>query len=1120
MTTILDAAERERALAVEQSFIIQAPAGSGKTSLLTQRFLALLACVERPEQILAITFTRKAAAEMQHRIMAMLEDAAAVGDGRRPEPTHAHERRAHDLATAALRHAMARRWDVLDNPAMLRVQTIDAFCASLVRQMPLLSQMGASVEPAERPELLYQQAARHTLDLLEAGDALALAVRTLLAHLAFKVEQLESLLVDLLGKRDQWIRLLAPLWQDARGDAPLSAPLRGFLQGSLVAAIQASLAAATKHADTLRVLRPFASYAAGHRHDDAGLAVLAAWDGQFTGSAADLPVWRALRVWLLTREGAPRKRLTQAEGFPTAKDGGQPALKEQFQSLLATLPADLIEALVSCAKLPDPVYTEEDFAALNALLVVLKQAALELMLVFSAAGAIDFAEIQGRALLALGDDGEPSDLALALDDQLRHLLVDEFQDTSHAQFHLLERLTAGWSPGDGHTITVVGDPMQSIYRFREADVGLFLKAQQSGIGHLALEPLVLRSNFRSTQAIVDWNNATFARAFPTTSDIATGAVTYAHSVGVKAADTDTAVSVWPYDGRPGERREADDILDILAHTQREGGGSVAILVRTRNDIVDIAHELRQHGLPYRAVEIERLSGRQSIQDMMALTRALLTQADRVHWLALLRAPWCGLTLVDLFALVGAPDAADRTVWEQMNRPAVVATLSADGQQRLAHVHAVFAGLLAENGRLSLRQQVEKAWWQLGGDRLLQGAAQMQDAMTFFALLSALEEQGGLDEARFDDEVQRLFATPEAAAGIVEILTIHKSKGLEFDTVLLPGLGRQPRADDPALLLWEEVTLRQRDDAGLLLAPIRHAETDANPIYRYVSELKQVKARHEAVRLLYVAATRAKRRLHLFAKAKRRADGEVSPLPGSGLELLWPALAAAFTNSAVSEEVEEPRHERTSAWQDLAVPPLRRLTAATLGALPSPPVPAVAPSRGSTTSLPDMASDHHRILGIVAHRLLEEFARQGLAAWSRARLQAQRAPLIHLLTQQGLTGDRHAAVDELIDLLGACLDEQKFRWIFDPAHTLQPEFEVLLLDEGVWRRRRLDLLFQDGEGVHWIIDWKSDHGHFDDAALLRAHGEQLQRYRSAVASLMSGRVRAGVYSLQQRRLVEM
>ncbi len=103
----------------------------------------------------------------------------------------------------------------------------------------------------------------------------------------------------------------------------------------------------------------------------------------------------------------------------------------------------------------------------------------------------------------------PEDLALALGQRIRHILVDEFQDTSYTQFELLEKLTAGWEPGDGRTLFLVGDPMQSIYRFRQADVSLFLKARLEGIGAIRLEPLTLSVNFRSRPEIVEWVNRTF-----------------------------------------------------------------------------------------------------------------------------------------------------------------------------------------------------------------------------------------------------------------------------------------------------------------------------------------------------------------------------------------------------------------------------------------------------------------------------------------------------------------------------------------------------------------------------------------------------------------------------------
>src|SRR4029079_5189052 len=123
-------------------------------------------------------------------------------------------------------------------------------------------------------------------------------------------------------------------------------------------------------------------------------------------------------------------------------------------------------------------------------------------------------------------EGEPTDLALALDYRIRHLLVDEFQDTSISQYELAARRPQGGEPGAGRTVFAVGDPMQSIYLFREAEVGLFLEARRSGIGSVELEALELSANFRSQAGIVEWVNETFSGVMPPREDAIAGAVAY------------------------------------------------------------------------------------------------------------------------------------------------------------------------------------------------------------------------------------------------------------------------------------------------------------------------------------------------------------------------------------------------------------------------------------------------------------------------------------------------------------------------------------------------------------------------------------------------------------------
>src|SRR5580658_1391664 len=162
---IADSAARLRALDVSQSFIVQAPAGSGKTELLIQRYLKLLETVETPDAVVAITFTRKAAGEMRWRVMEALR-AARNG----VEPEAEHERLTFEISRHVLAHERRQGWDLLQNPARLRIETIDALCAAITRRMPWLARFGAMPEIVEKAQGLYREAARNTLSHLEEGQ--------------------------------------------------------------------------------------------------------------------------------------------------------------------------------------------------------------------------------------------------------------------------------------------------------------------------------------------------------------------------------------------------------------------------------------------------------------------------------------------------------------------------------------------------------------------------------------------------------------------------------------------------------------------------------------------------------------------------------------------------------------------------------------------------------------------------------------------------------------------------------------------------------------------------------------------------------------------------------------
>ena len=198
MIRIDDFSQRQQALQPDKSFIVQAPAGSGKTELLIQRFLLLLAFVDYPEQILAMTFTRKAAGEMQSRIIDALEKAH--------EPTESeHEATTRALAIKALAQDEKQGWRLLENPGRLKIQTIDAFCASLTQQMPLISKLGGTSAVQENSFPFYQETAQRIVQKIEQESDTGEAVRTIMQHLDNSKSSFIQRIVQLLAKRDQWI---------------------------------------------------------------------------------------------------------------------------------------------------------------------------------------------------------------------------------------------------------------------------------------------------------------------------------------------------------------------------------------------------------------------------------------------------------------------------------------------------------------------------------------------------------------------------------------------------------------------------------------------------------------------------------------------------------------------------------------------------------------------------------------------------------------------------------------------------------------------------------------------------------------------------------------------------
>lgn len=1071
-----DADNRARALA-HRSFIVEAPAGAGKTELLTQRFLSLLSVVDAPEEIVAITFTNKAAAEMRQRILDSLQFAAL---GQPPEAEH--KKITFVLSQVVLEKSATSDWHLLESPARLRIFTIDSLCAYLARQMPLLSRFGAQPIIADDPIPYYVQAAEATIALIESAGEEVQAVKNVvlqaLHYFDCDTQQLKRLLTRMLAMRDQWLHHA----QQRVTPAQLAETLRDVMEEELAEILEAF------NYPLQSVLMPLAQFAAANVAPDHAIHSLLNWQAPLTTNVEDLPKWCAVADLLLTGKDQLRKTITVKDGFPADK-------KDEKQNFIAFLQSleninGVEAALARVRGLPSANIFADDAQArqwemIATLSKLLNLAAAQLWLIFSEAREVDFTEVAKRATQALsaeqvGEVALPTDLALRLDYQIRHLLVDEFQDTSPSQVELLEKLTQGWQAGDGRTLFAVGDPMQSIYRFRKANVGLFLNAAEYGIGEVSLEKLRLYRNNRSCPAVVDWINDGFKTIFPPHDAVAKGAIRYRPFTPTRAEDVDTGVQFHAV-VKPAEMSseiakeiEARKIIEIILQERAQHPSrKIAFLVRAKTHLHTVVSMLRRHHpeIKFQAVEIEALADRQIIQDLLSLTRALTHRADRVSWLAVLRAPWCGLTLHDLHALAGQDHYS--TIWQLMQNPSP--EISEDGLKRLQHVQHIFVEAFAFQARENMSRWLRGIWLMLSGAECLWEKSDIVDVQAFFDCVERLDRSGQFTLERLQVEIDQLFAAPDTEGEYLQMMTIHKSKGLEFDTVILPGLGATTAGnDEKSIVLWEEINLPNQS-TQLLAAPLpakKSAKNGEVSVYDYLTTLENTRAQHEDVRVLYVAATRAEKKLHFVGVANQNSKGEINPPKNSYLELLWPLCSAQFASTQV-EKTDEAADE---LLLEHFIPQLVRRKNVQL--------PAIfqeadwrsqkhhqAPTRTNETSHALEAD-----VGTLTHQYLEIIVKQGLKKWSTTRVKGLESAMQRWFIQRGYAKElANAAALQVQKLLQTTLTSEDGQWLLQQHDESSAELALSTNVGNEAKQFVVDRTFitnDNGKKIRWIVDYKT------------------------------------------------
>ncbi len=1158
-----DLAARERALDIHRSVLVQAPAGSGKTELLTRRFLRLLAVVDEPEEILAITFTRAATAEMRNRILSDLEVVA------RRHPVVPEETERLGPAQEAWAHAERRGWDLLRQPQRLLIETIDSLCLRIAYDRPLLAGLGGRLQPVDDATLLYHQAARRTLDRLGTSDP---ALDAGLAHLLDlrdnRLLDCENLLAEMLERRDQWLHAFpSPRtmtdddWDRLRStlEAPFHRERRRVIgDAHRILADQPGIS---------HQLLDLARYAASRGNDKVALL---AGVSEFSPSMP-LDHWRSLSAFLLNTSHEWLTRVNKRHGFPS-RTSEERSRKQDMERLLAWLQHrnDLLAALRALRKLPPDRYSEEQWTTLRQLFTVLRQATAELRVVFAEKNTVDFTEVSLAALEVL--DHAP-DRLLAIGGNLRHLLVDEFQDTSRIQHRLVSQLLSAWDPDpdEGRSVFLVGDPMQSIYMFRHAEVELFTHVRDHGIGEgpgcIRCDPVQLSVNFRSHAGLTDPLNEMFTRICAGDAPPGSASVAFAPAAARDPAPPEPALHIHPQilgapDRRPtqdevrdAQQQEAQETLRLLEQqlpaidaARAEGKEyRVAVLVRARSHLAQLVPLLRRRGVPFRAVEIERLSERQELLDLLSLTRALVHPMDRIAWLAVLHAPWCGLTLDDLHRLTGSDSPAFKklSVLELIDLHHHL--LSPDGQHRLARTAEILHRALELRWRQadvpSFASWIERTWRTLGGPACLDAGA-YENAQVFFSLLDALPPDGLAPfTGDFAAELNRLFAQPDPSVSEtcgIQLMTIHKAKGLGFDVVMVPGLDRTSSGDDnPLVCSLERIDPWRPGENEFLVAPIGLHGEDTDPLYRWVRRQRQMRFDEERKRLFYVACTRARRELHLLGAAVYGASGLRPANKESLLATAWPALQNDFEAVArAPQPAAAPRvlafpspgilEEVAAAADPVSAPGPRRLL---LDAEPLPGAPDVTLAEKLVTGSSDTpdfrrpeGSRQARLIGSAVHTMLQRLG-PDLAATAPADLRARASSL---LRAAALTGDAlTSATAAVTKMLRACAADPVCQWILAAHPDAQSEasWSGYLPEESEttrFRTLRADRVFRggpaplaEGSDFFWIIDYKTSPG--PSGALFLAqerarYAPQLEAYGQVLRALHGQEIlmRLGLY----------
>ena len=863
-----DASAREFAVDPQQNVVLEASAGTGKTSVLVWRYINLLKAGVDPGNILAITFTRKAAAEMRERIIRELKGAAARSE--------------FDQA----------RWnDVRDRLGEISISTIDAFCLSLLREFPLEADLDPGFEMADETEVprLVEESLDRSLRIFAGLAKHEPDVALVLAQLGVSRTR-EGLALLLERRLVAWSALDRFL---AHGPADLTAEI-------------VCRRAATALQDALRAVpdglaRFLADGPVDHpryqlivRDLDRLASLERAGDAQIRG------VLDRVGSHFLTAEGKAR-RSGAIPPYKGERDYPSPESAKRHRTAVFQV-APHVERVLAAFTRDLNVVLARGIKRMFAIALAQYRKALD------DRSVLDFSDVLQRAVDLLRQMDEFSQSRFRLESRYHHVLVDEFQDTSRAQWELVSLLVQSWGEGLGlatqPSIFIVGDRKQSIYRFRDAEVAVLKEAGQyiDGLRPGGNSRRSISRSFRALPELLEFVNELFGEmsqpgARPdeftyTDSDrfpVDIGSDRRGPVLGLAVAeDPEACAAAVAHEVARVLRDES--VRDRQTGVSRQARpGDIAILFRSRTSHREFEQALGVRGIPTYVYKGLGFFDADEIKDVSALLRYLAEPGSDLRAAGFLRSRFVRLSDAAL-ARLGPRLAA---AISDARPPDSLASLDDEDRHVLEYVRRRSGEWLAQVDHVPPADLIEQLLPATAYAYELRGARRQQaweNLKKMRGLVRRIQNRGYATLARIADHIDSLTAGDESNAVIealdaVNLMTVHASKGLEFPVVFVVNMARG--ASGPP----HPIRVVVDGEGG-------RPSVSIGPFVSETDEAEREREKQETRRLLYVAVTRARDRLYLSSALK---EGALVPGRGSLAEVLPESLKQLFSHAATSFE---------------------------------------------------------------------------------------------------------------------------------------------------------------------------------------------------------------------------